>query len=71
MTFGDWIRAAQGRASAASAHFGISLSAISQWTTNGVPVSRMRAVREFTGGEVTLEDMVPDGKPTEEARDAA
>ncbi len=59
MTFGEWIKAAPGRASAAAAHFEVSGSAISQWAANGVPVGRMRAAREYTGGDVTLEDMVP------------
>lgn len=70
MTFGEWIKLVPGRASSAAAHFGVSASAISQWSVNGVPLQRMKAVREFTDGEVTLEAMVP-GPLTEEARDAA
>jgi hypothetical protein len=32
---------------------------VSQWRTNGVPRDRLRAVSEFTAGEVSLEDMIP------------
>lgn len=44
---------------ALAAHFQLTPSAVSQWRGNGVPVDRMRAVRDFTGGVVTLEDMLP------------
>jgi DNA-binding transcriptional regulator YdaS (Cro superfamily) len=75
MTFGEWLQAKPGRATAAASYFRVSLSAISQWATNGVPVRRMKAVRDFTAGEVTLEVMVPGLEeqdiPSEEARDAA
>lgn len=71
MTFGEWINAVPGRTTAAAVRFVVSVSAISQWAANGVPVRRMKAVRDFTGGEVTLEDMVPTTPQPEEARDAA
>jgi DNA-binding transcriptional regulator YdaS (Cro superfamily) len=38
--------------------FGITLSAVSQWRDNGVPVDRMAEVSQITGGQVTIEDMV-------------
>lgn len=41
-------------------HFGLTQSAVSQWRTNGVPPARMKAVRDFTGGAVTLDEMLPD-----------
>lgn len=41
-------------------HFGLTPSAVSQWRSNGVPSGRMKAVREFTNGAVTLDDMLPD-----------
>lgn len=59
MDFSTWLEAERGRLSATAAHFGKSLSAISQWKTNGVPVDLMKAVRDFSGGEVTLEEMLP------------
>mgnify|MGYP001424756213 CR=1 FL=1 len=55
-----WIDAERGRMSAMAAHFGISVAAVSQWRTTGIPVDRMKAVRDYTGGQVTLEEMIPE-----------
>ena len=63
MTFTDWLKAETGRATSLAAHFNITPSAVSQWRTNGVPTANMKAVREFTDGAVTLEDMLPDPRP--------
>jgi DNA-binding transcriptional regulator YdaS (Cro superfamily) len=57
-------------------HFGLTQSAVSQWRTNGVPPHRMKAVRDYTGGAVTLDEMLPDQPATvpaekQEVRDAA
>lgn len=41
-------------------HFGVSKPAIFGWKVHGVPPNRMKAVRDFTKGAVTLEDMVPE-----------
>lgn len=79
MRFPAWLDAEVGRASKTAAHFKVTISAVSQWRTNGVPVDRMLAVRDFTAGEVTLEDMLaPAEEPANtpaaekaEARDAA
>jgi len=73
MTFNDWLAAEKGRASAIAAHFGVSPAAVSQWKVNGVPVANMKAVRDFTGGEVSLEDMLPDprGRVTRDVPHAA
>lgn len=60
MTFNDWLDADRGRLTALAQRFNLTQSAISQWRANGVPPKRMKAVREFTGGEVALEDMLPD-----------
>ena len=59
MQFNLWLEAEKGRSAALAQHFGKTPAAISQWKANGVPVGLMKAVRDFTGGEVTLEDMVP------------
>lgn len=48
-------------------HFGVNKTAVWGWSVHGVPAFRMKAVREFTGGAVTLEDMVPDAHPSQEA----
>ncbi len=53
--------------SAMASHFKVSVSAISQWRTNGVPVDRMKAVRDYTGNDVTLEELVPEPSPKEAA----
>lgn len=73
MTLNDWLASEKGRAAALAAHFGVSPAAVSQWKVNGVPVGNMKAVRDFTGGEVSLEDMVPPprGRADEDVRDAA
>ena len=60
MNFPDWLDAAPGRLTSTAAHFGLTSSAVSQWRANGVPLGRMKAVRDLTGGEVTLDEMVPD-----------
>jgi DNA-binding transcriptional regulator YdaS (Cro superfamily) len=60
MTLTDWLSQESGRMTALAAHFALTPSAVSQWRTNGVPPSRMKAVREFTAGAVTLDDMVPE-----------
>lgn len=39
---------------------GISRGAVSQWKTNGVPVSRCVAIELMTNGFVTRKDLRPD-----------
>lgn len=60
MNITDWLEAEKGRAAALAAHFGKTPAAVSQWKTNGVPLHLMKPVRDFTGGAVTLEEMVPE-----------
>ena len=43
-------------------HFGVNKTAVWGWKAHGVPPARMKAVREFTAGSVTLEDMVPEAQ---------
>jgi DNA-binding transcriptional regulator YdaS (Cro superfamily) len=71
MNLNDWLDLELGRSVALAQHFGLTRSAISQWRTNGVPPSRMKAVRDFTNGEVTLEEMVPDTGSEADSRTAA
>lgn len=61
MNLATWLEAEKGRAAALAAHFNLTPSAVSQWKLNGVPPRKMKAVREFSGGQVTLEEMVPQG----------
>lgn len=60
MDLKTWLEAEDGRGAALAAHFDVSPGAISQWKDNGVPLKRMKAVRDFTGGAVSLEEMVPE-----------
>ena len=60
MKLNEWLNTEVGRAAKLAAHFGRTASAVSQWRTNGVPVDLIKSVRDFTDGEVTLEDMLPD-----------
>jgi DNA-binding transcriptional regulator YdaS (Cro superfamily) len=62
MDLTTWLEAEKGRSAALAAHFGKTPAAISQWKRNGVPLDVMKAVRDFTAGEVTLEEMVPDAR---------
>lgn len=43
-------------------HFGVNKTAVWGWKVHGVPPTRMKAVRDFTLGKVTLEDMVPEAQ---------
>jgi DNA-binding transcriptional regulator YdaS (Cro superfamily) len=58
----EWLAAEKGRSAALAAYFRVTPAAVSQWKTNGVPVAHMKAVREFTAGVVSLEEMVPEPK---------
>lgn len=62
MTLIEWFDAEGGRQATMAEHFGLTQSAVSQWRTNGVPPARMNAVRDFTGGAVSLEEMIPDAE---------
>lgn len=66
MELQTWVAARKGRSAELAAHFELTPSAVSQWLKNGVPVHRMKAVRDFTGGEVGLEDLIP-AAPSEQA----
>jgi DNA-binding transcriptional regulator YdaS (Cro superfamily) len=60
MDLTTWLETEKGRSAALAAHFGVSPAAVSQWKKNGAPMDKMKAVRDFTEGEVTLEEMVPE-----------
>ena len=57
MDLTEWLDA-PGRVTAMAKHFGLTHSAVSQWKTNGVPLRHMRAVSDFTSGEVPLDSLV-------------
>lgn len=60
MKLNEWLNKEVGRSAKLAAHFNRTPGAISQWRKNGVPVNFMTSVRDFTDGEVTLEDMLPE-----------
>lgn len=66
MKLSSWLDGDRGRLTALAAHFRLTPSAVSQWRTNGVPPARMKAVRDFTDGEVTLDDMLPGPDPAQD-----
>lgn len=72
MTLIEWLDAdgGRGRLTALAAHFALTQGAVSQWRQNGVPLPRMRAVQAFTGGAVTLEEMIPAPELAAEAKAA-
>lgn len=54
-----WLDLERGRLTALAAHFSLTQSAVSQWRQNGVPTTKMKAIRDYTEGAVTLEEMLP------------
>lgn len=69
MNLTAWLEQEKGRSATLAAHFSKTPAAISQWKKNGVPVDLMKAVRDVTRNEVTLEEMVP-GISSRDAPDA-
>lgn len=59
MKFAEWLDEERGRTKRVADHFGITQGAVSQWRADGVPLARMREVRDISGGLVPLEDMLP------------
>ncbi len=60
MKLNEWLDNEVGRTRNLAAHLKRSASAVSQWRTNGVPVDLMRSVRDFTNGDVSIEEMLPE-----------
>ena len=63
MKLKPWLDEERGRYKALAAHLGVSDGRISQIAENGVPTKYMFAVRDFTSGAVTLEEMVEARMP--------
>lgn len=60
MDLTSWLEAKPGRSAAVAAHFNVSRAAVSHWKRVGVPLAHMKGLRDFSAGEVTLEEMVPE-----------
>jgi DNA-binding transcriptional regulator YdaS (Cro superfamily) len=65
MKLKPWLKAVPGRASALAVHLDVTRSMVSQMANGDVPVPpRMyRAIRDFSRGEVGIEDLIPDASP--------
>jgi DNA-binding transcriptional regulator YdaS (Cro superfamily) len=63
MKLKTWLDAERGRAKALADHLNVSLARVSQMSQDGVPPKYMLTVRDFTGGNVSLESLVEDRTP--------
>lgn len=71
MKLKPWLDEERGRYKALAFHLGVSGGRISQIVDDGVPTKYMFAVRDFTGGAVTLEEMVEARTPDTATTQAA
>lgn len=60
MKFSEWFEKHRSRAVELAQHTGVTLPAVYQWATNGVPIHRMGAVETFTKRAVRVVDMVSE-----------
>ena len=58
MNIESWLKGERGRSLALASHLGVTQSRVSQFAADGVPVKYMTAVVDFTGGEVSLDELV-------------
>lgn len=63
MELKSWLDAERGRSTALATHLNVSVGRVSQIASGGCPVKFMRAVAEFTGGAVSIDDMVEARTP--------
>ena len=61
MRLGQWLKAEKGRGTALAAHLGVSRAMVSLIGKERVrvPQRHFRAIRDYTGGAVTLEELLP------------
>lgn len=64
MKLKPWLDIERGRYTALAAHLNVTVSRISQMASDGVPVKFMHSVAEFTGGQVSITDMVEARTPS-------
>lgn len=69
MKLKTWLDEERGRSKALADHLAVSPGRISQMAEDGVPPKFMFSVRDFTGGAVSLEELVEARTP--EAKAAA
>lgn len=58
MLLEEWLRCERGRLTKMARFFRVTPAAVSQWAANGAPRERLLEIREFTHGEVSLEEML-------------
>jgi len=58
MNFTEWLDSERGRAVLVAKHFAVTLGAVSQWKTDGVPPDRMRDVARLSDGAVSVDEML-------------
>lgn len=63
MDLKTWLDAARGRYTELARHLDVTVGRVSQMADDGVPPKFMLQVRDFTGGDVTLEEMVKARTP--------
>lgn len=69
MNLETWLNEERGRQKALASHLGLTAGRVSQMADAGVPPKYMLAVRDFTGGAVTLESLVQDRTDTTESQE--
>ena len=62
MNLSTWLQARRGRALEMARHLRVSQVTVSDWSTGKkpVPLERCPYIEQFTGGEVTCEELKPD-----------
>ncbi len=58
MNLKQWLSGERGRAAALAARLGVSRGRVSQMADEGVSKTHLLAVRDFTNGDVTLEELL-------------
>lgn len=71
MNLKPWLDDERGRYTALASHLRVSVGRVSQIADDGVPNKYMLAVRDFTGGAVSLEEMVQARTPDQTEAKAA
>jgi len=68
MRFGEWFEKNRIKARELAASFPVTVSAVHQWATDGVPIVRMAGVEKFTRRAVCINDMVRESAEIREMR---
>ena len=63
MQLKQWLDSERGRYGALASHLGVTLSRVSQIARDGVPKAYLLKVRDFTGGAVSIEEMLAAPAP--------